>query len=69
VDAVLGHVGELGARAARLVLTQADEDELRGAGALQGQSYRGVAVAKGQIGGESYVEATGAPSGATRFAV
>lgn len=67
IDQGLDRVQQLGAKAVRLVLTEADLTELGGLQA--GHDYRGVLIAQGEIGGHSYIEAQGAPSGDTNFAI
>ena len=67
IDAGLDRVQRLGAKAVRLVLTEADLAEL--GGRKTGHDYRGVLIAQGQIGGHSYIETVGAPSGDTNFAI
>ena len=73
IDRVIDHVGELGARAARIVLTDWHLKELRegpGTSEVDGrETYRGIPVHFGQIGGSSFVESEGAPSGDTNFGV
>jgi hypothetical protein len=68
IDAVLQRIRDLRATPARIVLTEADMAafERDGEGTAR---YRGVPLARGQIGGSSYVEATGAPSGETNFGI
>lgn len=65
LDAAFDRIARLGATAKRIVLTEADRQEL----ALQEGRYRDVPVVTGQIGGHSYVETEGAPSGDTNFAI
>jgi hypothetical protein len=68
LDTALERIERMGARAVRIVLTEADLSELRDVADLN-QSYRGTPVDQGQIGGHSYVESEGAPSGDTSFAI
>jgi hypothetical protein len=68
IDEGLDRIRRLGAKAVRIVLTEADLAELRDqAGA--GEAYGGVPVGQGEIGGHSYIETEGAPSGDTNFAI
>lgn len=67
-DQALERIRRLGATPTRIVLTEADYDRF-GDGGPAPESYDGVPVAKGQIGGSSYVETRGAPSGETNFAI
>jgi hypothetical protein len=67
IDEGLDRIGRLGAKPVRIVLTEADLAELGGLKA--GHDYRGVIIGEGQIGGHSYVETEGAPSGETNFAI
>lgn len=73
LDRVIDHVAELGAKACRIVLAEGDlqqfERELRGEGGSPPRQYRGVPVTRGEIGGNSFVEADGTPSGSTNFGV
>jgi hypothetical protein len=67
IDASLDRIHRLGAKAVRIVLTKADLEEL--GGLRSGHDYRGVLIAEGEIGGHSYIESEGAPSGDTNFAI
>jgi hypothetical protein len=68
LDAGLEHLKSQGAKPVRIVLTEADALELRKL-ADAGGAYGGIPVEQGQIGGHSYIEAEGAPSGDTNFAI
>lgn len=67
IDEGLDRIQRLGAKAVRIVLTEADLEEL--GGLKSGHDYRGVLIAQGEIGGHSYIETQGAPSGDTNFAI
>jgi len=65
IDAALDRIGQLGAHPTRIVLSEADLPE------VHGQSQRrGVPIAKGDVGGQSFIETDHAPSGDnTDFAI
>ena len=67
IDEGLDRIRRLGAKPVRIVLTEADLAELGGLKA--GHDYRGVLLGQGQIGGHSFIETEGAPSGDTNFAI
>jgi hypothetical protein len=65
IDAALDRIQRIGAKARRIVLSEADLPEVHGK-----SDYRGVPVVAGETGAGSLIQTDGAPSGDnTDFAI
>jgi hypothetical protein len=65
IDAALDRIERIGAKAKRIVLSEADLPEVHGKA-----EHRGVAIVGGQTGAGSLIQTDGAPSGDnTDFAI